>query len=329
METVLVTGGAGFIGSNLTEKLVDDGANVLVLDNFDPYYDLSLKRKNIAKCQEKSSDQVTVINGSTTDKTLISNVFDNHQIEVVYHQAAKAGVRPSVDNPVQYERNNVEGILNLLEESRKNDVQTFVHASSSSVYGIPHYLPYDEQHPNEPQSPYGITKLTSEHYCNLYNELYQLNTVNLRYFTVYGPRMRPNMAISNFVSRCVNGKPLVIYGDGKQTRDFTYIQDIVDANMRLLHQEGVGGETLNIGSSDNISIRELAEYVVSETDTDVDIIHEDARDGDSRHTHADISKAEQLIGYDPEYGIRQGVQEFINWYMDNQNWYEPLIATSS
>lgn len=246
-------------------------------------------------------------------------------MEIIYHQAAKAGVRPSVSKPKEYEINNVQGLLNILEAAADHGVQRLVNASSSSVYGIPDYLPYDEEHPNRPKSPYAVTKLSCEHYCNVYNSLHNVSTVNLRYFTVYGPRMRPNMAISNFVSRCLNNESPVIYGDGKQTRDFTYINDIVKANAALLESSTVDGETINVGSSDNISIRQLAEYVIDETNTNTDILYEEAKDADSRHTHADISKAQELIDYEPGYDIRQGVSTFITWYTSNREWYEPLV----
>ncbi|RDZ52719.1 UDP-glucose 4-epimerase [Haloferax sp. Atlit-4N] len=326
--TVLVTGGVGFIGSHLSEALLQEGRDVIAIDTLDPYYDVSLKKQNERLCQQAGPGEFNFIQGSINDSDLVGDVIANNDIEVVYHQAAKAGVRPSVEQPVAYEQNNVMGILTLLEAAEKYGVNRLIHASSSSVYGIPEYLPYDEEHPNNPKSPYGVTKLASEHYCNVYDQLHDISTVNLRYFTVYGPRMRPNMAISNFVSRCLNNQPPIIYGDGKQTRDFTYIDDIVEANLALLNSDAGDGETMNVGSSDNISIRQLAEYVVEETGVDVEIEHKKEKDADSRHTHADISKANDLIDYEPSYDIREGVNEFINWYKQNREWYEPLILNT-
>lgn len=323
--TVLVTGGVGFIGSHLSEALLQEGKDVIAIDTLDPYYDVSLKEQNKRLCQQAGPGEFNFFQGSINDPDLVSDVIANNDIEVIYHQAAKAGVRPSVEQPLAYERNNVVGILTLLEAAEKHGVSRLIHASSSSVYGVPEYLPYDERHPNRPKSPYGVTKLASEHYCNVYDRIHNISTVNLRYFTVYGPRMRPNMAISNFVSRCLNNQPPIIYGDGKQTRDFTYIGDIVEANLALLNSDTGDSETMNVGSSDNISIRQLAEYVVEETDADVEIEHKEEKDADSRHTHADISKANDLIDYDPSYDIREGVNEFINWYEQNREWYEPLI----
>lgn len=180
--------------------------------------------------------------------------------------------------------------MTVLDAAADHGVDRFVNASSSSGYGVPEHFPYDEEHPNHPKSPYAVTKRSAEHYCNVYDDLHDLLTVNLRYFTVYGPRMWPNMAISNFVSRCLNGGSLIIYGDGKQTRDFIYIDDVADVNLALLNTDVADGETMNIGSSDNIPIGELAEHVVEETGADVDIVHEEAKDTDARHTHMPISR---------------------------------------
>jgi len=322
---ILVTGGAGFIGSNLTERLLKEGHEVVALDNLDPYYDLRLKEVNLQRCRDITTDRFEFVEGSIKDEDLVDDIFADRSIEVVFHKAAKAGVRPSVEAPREYNENNVTGLINVLKTANDNGVERLINASSSSVYGIPEYLPYDEEHPNSPKSPYAVTKLANEHYCNVFNDLYNISTINLRYFTVYGPRMRPNMAISNFVSRCLNGEPPVIYGDGEQTRDFTYIDDVVDANLELLDSSDVDGETMNIGSTDRISIRELAEYVVEYTGSDIDVIYEEGKDADARHTHADVSKASECIGYDPNVNIREGVSAFIDWYRGNRNWYEPLV----
>ncbi len=322
---VLVTGGAGFIGSHITETLLAKDHRVVVLDNLDPYYDLGIKEHNVEVCRDAGGDRFTFVEGSMTDEELVEEVFDEHGVEFVYHEAARAGVRTSVEQPTFYEENNVGGLLTLLEAAVDADVERFVNASSSSVYGRPDYLPYDEEHPNYPKSPYAVTKLAAEHYCTVYSSLHGLPTVSLRYFTVYGPRMRPNMAISNFVSRCVNGGPPVIYGDGEQTRDFTHIDDVVEANLTLLETDAADSKVLNIGSTDNITINELAEHVIAETGVDVESVHQEAREADARHTHADVSKARDLLGYDPDVDIREGVSRFIRWYRANREWYEPLV----
>ncbi|ELY95679.1 NAD-dependent epimerase/dehydratase [Natrialba hulunbeirensis JCM 10989] len=326
---ILVTGGAGFIGGHLAESFAAAGHDVTVLDNYEPYYDLGIKDHNVEAVEAAATDSdgsCEIVDGSVTDADLLTSL--TKQTDIIYHQAAQAGVRKSVEEPDKVNEFNVTGTVNVLEAARTNDVDRVVYASSSSVYGKPEYLPYDEAHPNEPVSPYGVSKLSAEHYMRVYNEVYGLPTVSLRYFTVYGPRMRPNMAISNFVSRCMRGDPPVIYGDGEQTRDFTYIADVIDANHRLLTDDSADGELMNIGSTDNIDIETLAEVVRDEIDPDLPVEYTDARDGDAEHTHADISKANELIGYEPSRDIREGVREFIDWYETNREWYEPLVVNS-
>jgi len=325
---ILVTGGAGFIGGHLAESFVEAGHDVTTLDIMEPFYDLGLKQHNIdaARQPTQSTGSYTFLEGSTTDKDLVDDIMTD--VDVVYHQAAQAGVRASVDEPTKVTEYNINGSQTILEAARKHDVDRVINASSSSVYGKPQYLPYDEDHPTEPVSPYGASKLAVEHYARVYNEVYGLPTVSLRYFTVYGPRMRPNMAISNFVSRCTRGRSPEIYGDGTQTRDFTYVADIVDANHRLLTDDSADGEILNIGSTDNIDIATLAEVVRDEIDPSLDIEYTAPREGDAEHTHADISKATKLIGYEPSRDIREGVSEFIAWYEQNREWYEPLVLNS-
>ncbi len=325
---VLVTGGAGFIGSHIAERLLRDGHRVTVLDNMDPYYDLGIKERNVERCRDAGDDRFEFVEGSITDEGLVRDVIAGDDIEFVYHEAAKAGVRTSVENPQAYNENNVGGLLNLLEAADDHGVTRLVNASSSSVYGKDDYLPYDEEHPNYPQSPYAITKLSSEHYCRVWDNLHDISTVSLRHFTVYGPRMRPNMAITNFTTRCLNGEPPVIYGDGQQTRDFTYISDIVDASVALLDTDAADGEEINVGSSGNITIQELAEHIIAETGADGDIEYTDANEADARHTHANVSKAAELLDYEPQVSIREGVSRFVDWYRENREWYEPLVINS-
>ena len=326
---VLVTGGAGFIGGHLAETFAADGHDVVVLDNFEPYYDLGIKEHNVEVGREaakSSSGSYELVRGSTTDSELVEDLVSN--TDVVYHQAAQAGVRTSVNEPRKVNSYNVEGTLNVLDAARDAEIDRVVNASSSSVYGKPEYLPYDEAHPTTPISPYGASKLAAEHYVRVYNEVYGLPTVSLRYFTVYGPRMRPNMAITNFVSRCLHGEPPVVYGDGSQTRDFTYIEDVVDANRRLLTDDSADGEVLNIGSTDNINILTLAEEVRDAIDESLEITFDDRHASDAEHTHADISKANEMIGYEPTLDIFEGVMKFIRWYRENYRWYDPLVRKS-
>ena len=326
---ILVTGGAGFIGGHLADAFLDNGHDVTVLDNFEPFYAEGIKRHAVDLHHEtaaKSGSQYRFVEGDVRDVDLVTELVAD--TDVVVHQAAQAGVRASVDNPRKVTDINVDGTVNLLQASTEADVDRVILASSSSVYGKPESLPYTEDHPTEPVSPYGVTKLTQEHMARVYTELHDLPTVCLRYFTVYGPRMRPNMAISNFVSRCLNDEPPVIYGDGQQTRDFTFVADVVDANRTLLTSDAADGEVMNVGSSDNISIQELAETVRDQLAPALDIEYEPAREADAEHTHAAVEKANELIGYEPSRTITEGVSEFITWYKQNREWYEPLVRSS-
>jgi UDP-glucose 4-epimerase len=326
---ILVTGGAGFIGGHLAENFVRDGHDVTVFDNFDSFYDTDIKRHNVEIGRDAASESdgsYSLVEGDLRDEELVYDLVTG--ADAVYHQGGVAGVRRSVEVPREYDDINVDGTLNILEAARDTDIERLVFASSSSVYGKPVYLPYDEEHPTTPVSPYGASKLAAERYWCAYHEVYGLPTVALRYFTVYGPRMRPNMAISNFVSRCLNGEPPVIYGDGTQTRDFTYIDDIVEGNMALLDTDAADGEALNIGSSDNIEIKTLAKEVRNQLAPELDLVYEERHDADAEHTHADVSKARDLLGYNPEHTIREGVSKYIDWYQNNQGWYDSLVLDS-
>jgi len=326
---ILVTGGAGFIGGHLAEQFVTDGHDVVVLDNFEPFYDTRIKDHTVDACRtraETGDGSYRLVEGDVRDAETVEEVVAG--TDFVYHQAAQAGVRPSVEDPRKYDAVNVDGTLNVLDTARDHGIERVVVASSSSVYGKPQYLPYDEQHPTTPVSPYGASKLAAERYACAYSEVYDMSVVALRYFTVYGPRMRPNMAMTNFVSRCSNGEAPVVYGDGTQTRDFTYIDDVVRANVQLLSTGAADGEALNIGSTDNIEILTLAREVRDQLAPDLDIEFDDRHAADAEHTHADTSKARDLLGYEPTYTIREGVAAFIEWYDENREWYEPLVLSS-
>ena len=326
---VLVTGGAGFIGGHLAQGFAGDGHDVIVLDSLEPFYDVGIKEYAIEAGQraaDESDGSYEFVEGSVTDAPLVNDLVES--VDTIYHQAAQAGVRASVEDPEKVNRINVQGTFTVLEAARDADIERVINASSSSVYGKPEYLPYEEAHPTTPVSPYGASKLAAEHYVRVYEEVYGLPTVSLRYFTVYGPRMRPNMAFTNFVSRCLHGKSPVIFGDGEQTRDFTYVEDVVDANRRLLETDAADGEVLNVGSTGRITIDELARVIRDEIDPSIEIVYDDAREGDARHTHADVSKARKLIGYDPDVSIRDGAKRFVEWYRENDDWYDPLVRRS-
>lgn len=322
---ILVTGASGFIGGHLAERFLHLDHDVVALDNFDPYYTTDLKEHNVERCRDAAATadgEFELVRGSILDESLVKEVVSD--VDVIYHQAAQAGVRTSIENPDKTNEVNVNGTLTVLNAARDEGVERVVVASSSSVYGETEYLPFDELHPTRPTSPYGVSKLAAEQYARVYSRVYDVDTIVLRYFTVYGPRMRPNMAISNFVSRCANGEPPIIYGDGQQTRDFTYIDDIVRVNEEFLKSDFNGG-VFNIGSSDNISVQRLAETIRDQLAPELAIRYTDANTGDAQHTHADISKAAEVLDYEPKIDIERGVSKFIDWYRSERDWYEPLV----
>ncbi|ELY79683.1 NAD-dependent epimerase/dehydratase [Natrinema pallidum DSM 3751] len=327
---ILVTGGAGFIGGHLAEQFLRGGHDVTVLDAMHPYYNLQIKEHTLdvhRSIADAEGCNYAFVEGDIRNSSLVDELVS--ETDIVFHQAARAGVRDSVAEPRVYDEVNVDGTLNILDAARETDIERIVVASSSSVYGgRGEYVPFEETDPTLPVSPYGASKLAAERYAAAYHEVYDISTVSLRYFTVYGPRMRPNMAISNFVSRCMNNEPPVVYGNGTQTRDFTYIEDIVDANLTLLGSDTADGEVLNIGSSDNIEIRTLATEVRDQLAPELELEYAERYDADAEHTHADVSKASERLGYSPEHTIREGVRKFVDWYGENQEWYEPLVRKS-
>jgi len=303
----LVTGGAGFIGSHICERLLNNGHEVICLDNFYPYYDPSLKRKNIEPYLYNKNFKL--IEGSILDKELLNDIIQD--VDYIFHEAAQAGVRTSVKNPIKTNEVNVKGTMNILTASLDSNVKKIIFASSSSVYGKKEYLPFDEKHPTNPISPYGISKLAAEHYCRVFYELYGLGTTSLRYFTVYGPRMRPDLAISIFTRYALQNKPIKIFGYGNKTRDFTYIDNAIEANM-LVMKKG-NGEVYNIGSGNRISINELAEKIIQITNSNSKIIHTKSQKGDVEHTWADVSKARDELGYTPKIDLDEGLRNYVEW----------------
>ncbi len=311
--TFLVTGGAGFIGSHLCEKLLSTGQQVICFDNFDDYYLPQIKRKNISGFLE--NENFILKESSILDQDALEDVIDDYSVEYIFHEAAQAGVGISVQYPMKPFETNIHGTLNVLNASLNSSVKKIINASSSSVYGKMHYLPFDEKHPNEPVSPYGASKLAAEHYCRIYSELYGLKTTSLRYFTVYGPRMRPDLAISIFTHKALNNEPLSIFGDGTKTRDFTYIDDIIEANMLCINKGN--GDIFNIGGGHRISIQELAERIIEITNSNSNIEYSKSIKGDAQHTHSDSSLAKKILNWVPKTTLTDGIIKYIN-FLDEQ-----------
>lgn len=311
MSKIVITGGAGFIGSHIAENLAKNGHEIVIVDNLDPYYSVDLKKRNIDIVLE--SGDVTFINADVTDLARMKEIIDS-TVDYVYHEAAQAGVRISVEDPFKPNDVNVLGTLNILKASLDAGVKKVINASSSSVYGKVKYLPFDEQHPTEPVSPYGVSKLAAEHYCRVFYEIYGLPTTSLRYFTVYGPRMRPDLAISIFTRKMLANESITVFGDGEQTRDFTYIEDVVEANKRLLNNKATDGKVLNIGGGNRISVNDLIENLRSITGSVSEVVNACKQKGDAEDTLADINLGNELIGYKPLFDINKGLNKFVNWF---------------
>lgn len=308
MKKVVVTGGAGFIGSHLVEELAKQGYNVIILD------DLSTgKLENIAELLNK--DNVEFVQGSITDLPLLQKLFQS--VEYVFHQAALARVPRSIDDPLSANEVNITGTLNILLAARDNGVKKVIYASSSSVYGNTATLPQREDMPPDPLSPYALTKLAGEYYCNIFRQIYGLPTVSLRYFNVYGSRqdLKSQYAtvIPAFIEMILQGLPLIIHGDGEQSRDLTFIDDVVRANILAAESDAEG--TYNIGGGRSTTINQLAESILNLMGKDLPPVHEKPRPGDPRHTLADVSKA-RGFGYEPEWNLEEGLRKSIEEFLE-------------
>jgi UDP-glucuronate 4-epimerase len=311
--TILVTGGAGFIGSHLVERLLTERHRVICLDNFDPFYDPALKHRNLAQALRDS--RFRLVEGDLRDEGLIGKLFQEEKIEIVAHLAARAGVRPSVQDPALYADVNIRGTIHLLEACRKNGVGRFVFASSSSVYGNNSRVPFSEEDPvNSPISPYAATKKAGELLCHTYHHLYGLEVACLRYFTVYGPRQRPEMAIHHFARSIHEGRKISIFGDGNSLRDYTYIDDAIEGTLGALSREH-GYEIYNIGESQTIRLSQLIQALEEQIGKKALVEHLPEQPGDVKHTYADIRKAREHLGYNPKTDIREGLSRFVRWYL--------------
>ncbi|OYR56871.1 nucleoside-diphosphate sugar epimerase [Halorubrum ezzemoulense] len=297
-DHVLVTGGAGFIGSHLADRLVDDCAVTV-------YDDLSTgSRDNVP-------EDAAFVHADIRDTEALRDAVND--ADVVFHEAAQVSVQRSVDDPQTSHRVNIDPLLTILEAVRGMDTRV-VFASSAAIYGHPHSLPIDEHHPKTPTSPYGLEKLTADHYCRLYHERYGVNAVALRYFNAYGPRQQGgdySGVIGIFRDQARASDDLTVEGDGTQTRDFVHVEDIVEANLLAATTEEAAGEAFNVGTGNSISIRELAETIRDVTDSNAEIVHVDSRSGDINHSEADISKARDVLGFEPTYDVGAGLDAFL------------------
>lgn len=311
MSKIIVTGGAGFIGSHLAEKLAKEGHEIIVIDNLDPFYSIELKKRNL-NCVLKYNN-ASFVEGDICNLDFLRKVI-NEGTDFVFHEAAQAAVRISVDNPFKPNNVNILGTLNVLKASLEADVKRVINASSSSVYGSIEYLPFDEKHPTKPASPYGVSKLAGENYCRVFYEVYGLPTVSFRYFSVYGPRMRPDLAIFTFTKKMIKNEFLTIFGDGNQTRDFTYIDDVVKANVKVLETNRADGKVINIGSGNRINVNDLTTNLNEIIGGSSNMKYIETQKGDALHTLANIDLANRLLGYLPSVAIEEGLTRFVGWY---------------
>ena len=309
-EKVLVTGGAGFIGSHLCEALLARGTDVVVIDDFNNFYDPSIKHANIAAILER----VTLVEGDIRDAGLVDSLFARHRFDKVFHLAARAGVRPSISDPRLYVSTNVDGTLNLLEACRKNGVKHFVFASSSSVYGVNKKVPFAEDDLIQRTiSPYAATKLAGEQLCSNYSHLHGIRCICLRFFTVYGPRQRPDLAISKFTRNIMAGEPIDQYGDGSTARDYTYIDDIIQGVMAAGRYTATPFEIINLGGSATNTLAQLISCIEEATGMKAHINRLPEQPGDVPLTYADVSKAGRVLDYTPATPLRNGVEKYVKW----------------
>ncbi len=314
MKDILVTGGAGFIGSHLVDQLLmKTGARVTVVDNFNDFYDPAIKRANIAAHLER--DDFDLVEADITDSRSMNELFARASFDCVVHLAARAGVRPSLADPLAYEETNVRGTFTLLEAARRNNVPKFIFGSSSSVYGVNAKLPFSEDDAiANPISPYAVTKIAGEAACHVYSHVHGMRVVCLRLFTVYGSRQRPDLAIHKFARLISEGKPVPIFGDGSTRRDYTYIDDIVAGVLGAIQYDQSQFEIINLGESRTVELRRLVELLENALGKRAIIDHQPEQPGDVPVTYADISKARHLLGYNPQTNIEAGIAKLVAWF---------------
>lgn len=314
---ILVTGAAGFIGSSLCERLVEKH-QVIGLDNFCDYYDFSIKEKNLQELQK--SDNFSLIREDIRNRKAIEEIFQRNEIDLVVHLAAMAGVRPSIADPDLYTTVNINGTVNLLDACRNSGVKNFVFASSSSVYGNNKKVPFSEADAvDHPISPYAATKKAGELICHTYHHLFDISMACLRFFTVYGPRQRPDLAIYKFTTKMLKGESIQVYGDGSTRRDYTYIDDILDGILKSIDFVCAGNEfeVFNLGESQTISLTEMIETIETALNLKAKKEILPMQPGDVDQTYADVSKAKKILGYNPTTSFEVGINKFVEWLKEN------------
>lgn len=317
MKTFLISGASGFIGSTLADKLLNNGHKVINIDNINDYYDLKVKNNNILSALSNSN--YFFYKNDINDFVALENIFKNHTIDFIIHLAARAGVRPSIEDPLLYEKDNGLGTVSILEMARKYNVKKIILASSSSVYGNNKKTPFSEDDiVDYAISPYAATKKANEVMGHVYHKLFNLDMIFLRFFTVYGPRQRPDLAIHKFTDLILNDKPITMFGDGSSARDYTYIDDIVDGIIKsidyLEKHENVY-EIINLGNNHPVKLKTLITTIEKAVNKKAIIINEPMQPGDVEITYADISKAKRLLNYEPKTSFEDGIKKFVEWYL--------------
>ena len=315
-KTILITGGAGFIGSTLSESLIENN-KIINIDNFNDFYNPDIKRDNIKKLIDFRN--YVLIENDIRNAEILDEIFERHKPDVVIHIAAMAGVRPSINSPELYEDVNVRGTINILQAMKKHGARNLIFASSSSVYGNDSKIPFKEDEPlGKVISPYAATKKSNEDFCYVYHHLYGLNIIALRFFTVYGPRQRPDLAIHKFTRMILNGEPIPFYGDGTTMRDYAYIDDVVrgiNASVEYVLSNKNVFEIINLSGNKPVTLNEMVAQIEKATGKKAIINKLPMQPGDVIRTYADISKAQRLLNFQPNTPFEEGIQKFVDWYL--------------
>jgi len=317
MKNILITGGAGFIGSHLVDRLLSErNCRITVVDDFNDFYEPAIKHANIAA--HISNPNFRLVAADIRDFYSLHEVFNEEKVDCIVHLAARAGVRPSLIEPRLYAETNINGTVNLLELARAHGVKQFVFGSSSSVYGENEKVPFSEDDPIfKPISPYAATKAAGELICHTYSHLHDMRIVCLRFFTVYGARQRPDLAIHKFAKLISAGKPIPVFGDGATRRDYTYIDDIISGVRAAVDYDQSNYEVINLGESQTVELRELISLLENALGKRAEIDRQPLQPGDVPRTFADISKARRLLGYNPQTRIEEGIKKFVEWFTEN------------